>query len=270
MLNKIARVFLKFRNSAGAIICLGLAPSVRSFLGRLWHRFQDAETAFNLWTAAGGNVPTLVKYVSSPFFGPALVAIGLLWAAGRWKAETDGYSRTVTISDKIGWIVVILAAFMLVSVMIFDDFLSESGATQFANYVNNEKFERTLDDPTMTKLIAEFKATEKFDNIHVASVDAPEAIAYARQFMVTFLNADQKVNGVEAANFKNLGPPETARFYSPKMHGLFIAVRPGTSFEKNIEATRFAKEMIEAGLDIQLMGWEGMPEDEFKFVIGPK
>jgi hypothetical protein len=272
-MSKIWNVLRKFQNAGGALIGLGLIPSVRRLLGLIWHRIQDGLTAFDLWTMAGGNVPTLVKYVSSPFFGPALIVFGFIWAAMRWRVEAAGVShKAITVSDKIGWLIVALTGFVMVGVMLFDQFLSDSGATQFAEYVNTQKFERHFSaDPERTKkLIEVFKEAPKFPDIRVASVDAPEAIAYAREFMVALLNAGQKVNGVDKENFQGLGGPEQARLFSPQMHGLFIGVRPGTVVNNNKEAIRFAEQMVAAGFEIHFMGWEGLPENEFKFVIGPK
>jgi hypothetical protein len=252
---------------------LGLLSYVPRWLGILWHRVQDILTAYDLWTMAGGNVPGLVKFISSPLFGPGLIGVGFLWAAMRWKAEAEGTPRRLmTAFDGLGWILVGIAAFVMIAVLLFNEFLADSGAVQFAEYVNAQKSERHLSDnpERATKLVEVFKAAPQFDNIRVASVDSPEANAYAREFMVAFLSAGQKVNGADLANLQTLGSPEVARLFTPRLHGLLIAIRPGTAITGNVDAKRFAEQVISAGFDLTLMAWEGLPENEFKFVVGPK
>jgi len=151
---------------------------------------------------------------------------------------------------------------------VFDEFLVNSNATTIAKYVSAQQAERSLSKVDVAKLSDVFSKTPPFSNVRIAAIDTPEAISYGREFITALRSQRQKVNGKNVDDKTEFGVPETARLYSPKMHGLYIGVKRDAQFPQ--EAIRFSQLMSQSGFGTEFVAWDGMPENEFAFVVGPK
>lgn len=132
-MRRFLAVLRRFWNVAGALVGVGSLPPITKILGLIWRRIADIDTAADLWVKAGGSIPRLLGYIESPYFGPALIVIGFLWALLRWRAEELlGSERAITVTDRIGWTFVAGALIAILSTMLFNEFLVEAKAPQFA------------------------------------------------------------------------------------------------------------------------------------------
>lgn len=260
-----------FLGPGGGLIGLGVLAS--RWLGLLWHRLADWDLAQTLWVQAGGNMPFLVSLVSSFWFGPALIVGGFAYTLFRWRL--DGSDRTRAAGryvDGAGWFVVAATAVLLLATVTFDRFLTESGATDFAVYVNDQRAERHLKPEEVVRIVSVFGKIDPPFKIVIFAIDIPEAIAYGREFMAAFHEANQTVNGKGPDTpAQDLGAPFQARLYSPKLHGLLIGARPNADITKSSEAIRFQQAISEAGLKISgFVGWDGLGPEGFNFIVGPR
>jgi hypothetical protein len=257
-----------FRSPGGALIGLG---ALDRLLTAVWHWFTDLETARALWVEAGGSMPILVSMVSSIWFSPILIVLGFLYTINRWRLDGIERGRAYgQLIDKIGWAIFAASAVLLVSTFLFDTFLTKSGASDFAQYVKNERTERHLSEADAAKLIDVFKKTKPPFKIQVFALETPEALAYGREFMAAFLLAGQTVNN-HASNspIQDLGAPFPARLYSPKLHGLFVGVKSNSDVTASPEAIRFANTLAQADVKTSFVGWDNIGPEGFNFVVGP-
>ena len=266
MLEKIKRFLSWFNSPAGGLIGLGLFPYLTKLLGLLWRGVSDIETVKSVWIDAGGTMPLLVTTVSSVWFPPAMILAGLLYGFVRMNSTlTRPFGLII---DRVGWMVVAASAVVVVSSLLFDEFLLNSNASEFAKFVLDQRVERSLSKTDTAKISDIFGKESPFDNIRVAAIENPEAISYGRDFIIALRSPRQKVNGKNEDDKAEFGVPEIARLYSTKLHGLLIGVRPGAPIP--VEAQRFSALIGQAGFPIGYMGWDGMPENQFVLVVGPK
>jgi hypothetical protein len=265
----VKRFLSWFRGPGGALIGVGLIAG--RWVGFLWHRLGDWELAQTLWVEAGGSMPPLVTIVSAWWFSPALIVAGFAYTLGRWRVDKNQRGRAYgQLIDRVGWVAVIAVGLLVLSTIIFDSFLTESGAPGFAKYVNDQRIERHLKPDEVEKIFSTFKKVQPaFKNIAVFAIDTPEAITYGREFMATFFVAGQTVNGKgPSTSAADLGAPYQGRLYSTAMRGLFVGT--ATNQPPSAEALRFASALNDAGFTVQLTGWDGLGPDDFNFIIGPK
>jgi hypothetical protein len=261
-----------FRSPGGALIALGALTQVSRWAAVLWRWLTEWETARAIWIDAGGSMPLLVSMVSSIWFSPALIVAGFAYTVSRWRLDATGRGRAYgQLMDGIGWFVFAAAAVLVVSTILFDSFLTGSGASDFAQYVKNQRTERHLTASETQKIVDTFKKIDPPFKIMVFAIENPEAIAYGREFMDAFHRANQTVNGKSPDSpAYELGAPSQARLYSPKMHGLFIGAKSNANIAESPEAIRFANALNDAGVKVAAFsGWEGLGPEGFNFIIGP-
>jgi hypothetical protein len=261
-----------FRSPGGALIALGALTQLWRWLAIIWRWLTEWETARAIWIDAGGSMPLLVSMVSSIWFSPALIVAGFAYTLSRWRLDTTARGRAYgQLMDGMGWFVFSAAAVLVVSTILFDSFLTGSGATGFAQYVRDQKTERHLKPEEVKKLVEAFKKADPPFKIQVFSIDTVEAIEYAREFMAVFASANQTVNGRAPDSTEEIGAPMSAKLYSTKLNGLLLGIKIGPEIKAApTEAVRFVTTLQSAGFNPGIIGWQGIGPNEFTFVIGPK
>ena len=266
------RFFSWFRGPGGALIAIGVLAG-RSLIGLIWHRLADWELAQNLWVEAGGSMPYLVTIVSAWWFSPALIIAGFSYTVSRWTIDKNSRGRAYgQLMDRVGWAAVISVGILITSTIVFDVFLTESGATDFAEYVKGQRFERHLSSEVAAKIVKVFSGVNPPFKIMVFAVDSPEASAYGKEFMAAFHEANQTVNGKgQEVAAQDLGGPLQARIYSTQFHGLLIGAKSNAEISESKEAIRFKTTLSEAGITVSsFIGWDGLGPEGFNFIVGPK
>jgi hypothetical protein len=268
---RLQAVLKRFWNVAGALIGVGSIPSVQKILGLIWRRVANIDTAADLWIKAGGTMPRLLTYIESPFFGPALIFLGFLWAFVRWRAEDKpAAAPTITIADRIGWTLVAGAIVAIFGAILFDEFLIEANAPQFARSVIDQQSDRGMDKSDFEKLVATFSPVAKqLPSLQVEAVSAsPSAAGYAVIFMAAFHASGMTVNGINPNDDTSPLFPSSAAVASAQMKGLFIGVKNASEPPKS---AIFFKELLEtAGFKSKFATWTGISGDTFVFVVSCK
>jgi hypothetical protein len=260
-----------FRSPGGALIALGALSQVSRWAAVLWRWLTELETARSLWVDAGGSMPLFVNLVSSIWFSPALIVAGFAYTTGRWRLDATRRGRAYgQLMDAIGWLVFAACAVLLVSTIFFDSFLTESGASKFAQYVLDQKTERQLSGAQFQRILEVFNpVTADFTNVQVEAVSAaPDATGYVQKFMIAFHLAGMTVNGIKPDNNDQMLFPIPATVSSAQMTGLYIGVKDR---DKPLDvAVRFRRLLTDAGFQSSFAPWNGIADDSFVFTISYK
>jgi hypothetical protein len=216
-------------------------------------------------------MPLLVSMVSSIWFSPALILAGFAYTGVRWRvdAATHGiHGRAYgQLMDAIGWVVVAAAAILVVSTVLFDAFLTNSGASAFAQYVADQKVERKLNGNQVQKIMEVFKPVAvDFPGVQVEAVSAAsDAVGYAQMFMYAFHLSGLTVNGIKPDDNDQMLYPGPATVSSSLMKGLYIGIK-----DRNKPpdfAIQFKNLLANAGFQSSFASWQGITDNSFVFTV---
>lgn len=259
-----------FLGPGGALIAMGLISEAR-LIGFVWHRLADLILARDLWVEAGGNMPALVNIVSAWWFSPALIAVGFLYTFARWTVDKNQHGRAYGVwIDRAGWVAVISIGVLVVSTVIFDGFLTASGAPELARYIIDQKTDRMMNGEQLQKIIETFRPVAgEIPDLSVQAVRAaPDAAGYAQKFMIALHLAGLTINGIKPENNSEMLYPAPATVSSPQMKGLYIGVKAGAVPPET--AIKFKKLLSDAGFKSSFAPWQGVAPNNFVFVVSYK
>ncbi len=219
MIQMLRRARAWFASGWAGTSVIGLLETGRRYLPELWHRVGDVDLMRSLWELSGGDLPSAVTIVASPFFGVGLVIAGLIGLPA--VIQSGEGSRLHPVWSFLGWAVFCSSICLLSSILLFGHYATTSRTLEAVEYFRERTVERHLSSAEISGIRQNIcDNNEVAHSFSIWSVSDPEAVQYAMELISALSSCGVKVVGQDGMD--TITVPGIVTETTTNHRGLFV------------------------------------------------